>query len=79
MINAIDKTPRAPLWAVFGAPLIGVPLLVGLLALGAHRGDEVPSSEADAGYVTEQSEVETVELPYELPYDLSASREDALL
>lgn len=33
-----DKTP--PLWAVLGAPLIGVPIMVGLLALAAPGSTE---------------------------------------
>ena len=37
MMNVrIDPRSRMPLWAVFGAPLVGVPILVGLLVLGAH-------------------------------------------
>ena len=30
---------RLPLWAVLGAPLVGVPLMVGLLALAGPDGE----------------------------------------
>jgi len=36
-----DRTP--PLWAVLGAPLVGVPLMIGLLALAAPRAEELPA------------------------------------
>jgi hypothetical protein len=35
----LKKQRTPPLWAVLGAPLIGVPLMVGLLALAAQKGD----------------------------------------
>lgn len=48
------KTDRAgPLWAVFGAPLVGVPLMVVLLAIGS--GNTVDAAmETDIGFAVEQ-------------------------
>ena len=40
----LDKTKNPPLWAVLGAPLIGVPLMVALIALGAPK-QEAPAAE----------------------------------
>ncbi len=46
----------APLWAVFGAPLVGVPLMVALLALGSGPAvDRVV--DPDVGVATEQVEM----------------------
>jgi hypothetical protein len=42
-----------PLWAVFGAPLVGVPLMVGLLALGSGKTVDA-AAEADKGFAVEQ-------------------------
>lgn len=58
MIHAhIDKRSAVPWWAAFGAPLIGVPLLVGLLALGSTHGAKTGAAkDAETGYVTEQTE-----------------------
>jgi hypothetical protein len=53
-----DKSP--PLWAILGAPLIGVPIMVALLALGAPQG-EVPSIEAMPVQVTEPVDTHVVE------------------
>jgi hypothetical protein len=40
----LDKKKNPPLWAVLGAPLIGVPLMVALIALGAPK-KEAPAAE----------------------------------
>ena len=61
MIHArIDDERAIPFWAAIGAPLVGVPLMVALLALAA------PSKEAavvplDMGVSTEQVEVQQVD------------------
>lgn len=55
----MDETRRSavPWWAAFGAPLVGVPLLVGLLALGTpDTPEETALPEGDAAYTTEQVE-----------------------
>lgn len=43
---------KPPLWAALGAPLVGVPLMVGLLALGASDR-EAPAAEPVPAAVTE--------------------------
>ena len=53
-----DGTP--PLWAVLGAPLVGVPLMVGLLALAAPRVEE-PTAESIPVLVTEPVDTDYVE------------------
>ena len=45
-----ERTP--PLWAVLGAPLIGVPIMVGLLALAAPNSNG-PTTEPVPAVVTE--------------------------
>lgn len=71
MIQAhMNEQSAVPWWAAFGAPLLGVPLLVALLALGgggegAARSEE-PADAAGAGYAIEQVEgaaMHTVDLP----------------
>jgi len=55
-----------PWWAAFGAPLVGVPVLVALLALGSGgHGDVGRGSGAEPGYATEQAEAlqAGIELP----------------
>lgn len=56
MINArIEHRKAAPAWVAMGAPLMGVPLLVGLLALAASDPEPAePDSAAVAA--AEQSE-----------------------
>lgn len=53
-----DRTP--PLWAVLGAPLIGVPVMVGLLALAAPKA-EGAAPEPVASFVTEPIDTYAVE------------------
>ena len=61
MIHAhIDEKRAVPAWAAIGAPLIGVPLMVALLALTAPA-DEAPPVEMDVGAKIEQVEVQTVD------------------
>jgi len=70
----IGQESAVPWWAAFGAPLIGVPLMILLLALGAP-GDAVGTQdEVEAGYATEQVEVEVIGASGELPPE---SLEDA--
>ena len=70
MIQAhIDQESAVPWWAAFGAPMIGVPLMILLLALGAP-GEAVGTKgevEVEAGYVVEQAEVEAIGASVELP------------
>ena len=72
----IDQASAVPWWAAFGAPLIGVPLMILLLALGAP-GDVVGTEgEVDAGFAAEQVEVEAVGASVDLPPEYVG--EDAL-
>jgi len=53
MLNThIRERGDVPLWAAIGAPLIGVPLMVALLALTAPK-HEAPVDGAEAGVTTE--------------------------
>ena len=68
MIKAHMKQERAaPLWAAVGAPLLGVPLMVALLAFTVSV--ETPVVEPDAAVCTEQVEVQAVDRPLELDAD----------
>ena len=59
MIKANLNTDRSvPWWAVIGAPLVGVPLIVALLALTAP--EQKVSGEPEA-VTTEQVELQTVD------------------
>jgi hypothetical protein len=58
--TSIHKEKAVPLWAAIGAPLVGVPLMVALLALSAPA-EHTPTVEPEAGFKTEQLEVQTVE------------------
>lgn len=58
MINAhISKKNTVPWWAVIGAPLVGVPLIVGLLALAAPERD-ASGADTDPDFAVEQVERE---------------------
>lgn len=55
----LDETRQSavPWWAAFGAPLVGVPLLVGLLALGSPQApEEAPVPGGEASFTQEQVE-----------------------
>lgn len=52
----VEKS-AVPWWAAFGAPLVGVPILVALLALGSGgQGDAGRGIGTEMGYATEQAE-----------------------
>ena len=57
MIHAhIDTEKAPPLWALIGAPLVGVPLMVALLALTAPAAP-VPAGDTEGVIRTEQVEI----------------------
>jgi len=61
MIHAhIDERRAIPAWAAIGAPLLGVPLMVALLAL-VDPADRAPSPEMDLGAKVEQVEVQAID------------------
>jgi hypothetical protein len=74
MSTYLSNKSAVPWWAAFGAPLLGVPLLVGLLALGSTGDDKGAGKEVEASYTTEQSEAlqASIELP---PVTMEASRD----
>lgn len=59
-IDIGDRESRIPLWAALGAPLVGVPLLVALLALGTsgpeQRGDRIETGPVPADIEAESTE-----------------------
>lgn len=59
----LNDDNAGPLWAVFGAPLVGVPMMVALFALGS--GPAVDTAvEGDVGWAVEHVEMpETVQEP----------------
>ena len=59
---------KGPLWAAIGAPAIGVPLMVALLALTAPK-HETPADAADPGAMTERVERQPVDHALGLPAD----------
>lgn len=62
MSRTYSNKSAVPWWAAFGAPLVGVPVLVVLLALGtAGKADGGVS--AEPGYATEQAEALQAALP----------------
>jgi len=48
-----------PLWAALGAPVIGVPLMVALLAIAAPKA-EAPAEEPTPAFVTESVDTHLV-------------------
>ncbi len=66
MINAhIDDRKTIPWWAAIGAPLVGIPLLVALLALSAPA-DRSVISEHDSQLRSEQVDAHAVDLDIEV-------------
>lgn len=55
----LDNRQPVPWWAAIGAPLVGVPLLVGLLALASPKADT--SGEIDSAVTVEQIDLQPVE------------------
>ena len=70
----VEKSSAVPWWAAFGAPLVGVPLLVALLSLGAPKKAQSNVMDNASSTTTEQVEA-TVTTPVQLPpeYKESAS------
>lgn len=60
----LNDEKAGPLWAVFGAPLVGVPLMVTLLALASGPAVDNAAVDGDAGFAVEQVEMpETAQEP----------------
>ncbi len=69
MNRAYFRNERAvPIWAVIGAPLVGVPLMVALLALSSPK-ETAPVVEPKAGFTTEQVEIQRVEPAFDQRVD----------
>ena len=61
MIHPYIRSEEAvPIWAAIGAPLVGVPLMVVLLALSVPT-EKAPQAEPESGFQTEQVESHGVE------------------
>lgn len=60
----IDKKRAVPWWAIFGAPLVGVPLVVAVLALAAPEHQTMTEQEVD--FAGEQVEIDSVGLMLEV-------------
>jgi hypothetical protein len=71
--NTYAARTAVPWWAAFGAPLVGIPVLVVLLAVGGHGRSEAAPSEVETGYVSERAEAlqAGIEIPHVL-FDESA-------
>jgi len=72
----VEKTSAVPWWAAFGAPLVGVPLLVALLSLGAPKNAQSNAVDVNSAPAATTEQVEaTVSTPVQLPpaYKESAS------
>ena len=65
----ISKKREVPLWAALGAPLIGVPLMVALLALTGPK-QETPVDAPEASATTEHCENQVVDHESGLPPDM---------
>jgi hypothetical protein len=70
----IDKASAVPWWAAFGAPLLGVPMLVALLAFGSGEATKDDVKAMESGHEVEQIDVRSVESAIELPPKESAAR-----
>lgn len=55
-----NEKQTLPLWAALGAPLVGVPLMVGLLAIATPR-QEAPPQDTTPTLVTEPLDSHVVE------------------
>lgn len=68
MINAhIKERSAVPWWAAFGAPLLGVPLLIGLLAVGSANTSSEQPIETESSLVKEPVEATAIQSAVELP------------
>jgi hypothetical protein len=56
----IDSRRAVPFWAALGAPLIGIPLMVALLAF-AGPSDRAPTDAPEALFSTETVEAQPVD------------------